>query len=176
MTPEENFFDKRTNRRSFLMKALWGSGGLVGLLVSIPVIGALLAPLFRYTPAEWRKVGKVSDFQLGKTVMVTFRNSDPLPWSGKTSETASWLRKVSDTDFIAFSVNCRHLGCPVRWQEDAEIFLCPCHGGVYNKDGSRAAGPPQLGLAKYKVRIQNEEVEILASPIPITTLLEKRSG
>ena len=176
MTPEENFFDKKTNRRSFLMKALWGTGGLVGLLVPIPVIGALLAPLFRYTPAEWRKVGKVSDFQTGKTVMVTFRNSDPLPWSGKTSETASWLRKVSDTDFIAFSVNCRHLGCPVRWQEDAEIFLCPCHGGVYNKDGSRAAGPPQLGLAKYKVRIQNEEVEILASPIPITTLLEKRSG
>ena len=176
MTPEENFFDKKTNRRSFLMKALWGSGGLVGLLVSIPVIGALLSPLFRYTPAEWRKVGKVSDFQTGKTVMVTFRNSDPLPWSGKTSETASWLRKVSDTDFIAFSVNCRHLGCPVRWQEDAEIFLCPCHGGVYNKDGSRAAGPPQLGLAKYKVRIQNEEVEVLASPIPITTLLEKRSG
>ena len=63
MTPEENFFDKKTNRRSFLMKALWGTGGLVGLLVSIPVIGALLSPLFRYTPAEWRKVGKVSDFQ-----------------------------------------------------------------------------------------------------------------
>ena len=176
MTPEEKFLVKKTNRRSFLMKVLWGSSGLVGLLVSIPVIGALIAPLFRYTPVEWRKVGKVSDFQTGKTAMVKFRNSNPLPWSGKTSKTASWLRKISDTEFIAFSVNCRHLGCPVRWQEDAEIFLCPCHGGVYNKDGSRAAGPPQLGLAKYKVRIKNEDVEVLASPIPITTLLEKSRG
>ena len=176
MNSEENIFDKKTHRRTFLIKVLWVLSGIVGILVSIPVIGALIAPLFRVTSREWRKVGKVSDFQSGKTVMVKFRNSDPLPWSGETSKTASWLRKISDTEFIAFSVNCRHLGCPVRWQEDAEIFLCPCHGGVYNKDGSRAAGPPPLGLAKYKVRIQNEYVEIQASPIPITTLLDKKSG
>jgi menaquinol-cytochrome c reductase iron-sulfur subunit len=174
MNSDENLADKKTNRRSFLIKLLLGSSGIVGILVSIPVVGALLAPLFRYTPRKWRTVGKISDFQSGKTVLVKFRNSDPLPWSGETSKTASWLRKISDNEFIAFSVNCTHLGCPVRWQEDAEIFLCPCHGGVYNKDGSHAAGPPPLGLAQYKVRVEDNKVEILASPIPITTLFEKK--
>jgi menaquinol-cytochrome c reductase iron-sulfur subunit len=169
MTDNE-VYNEKINRRSFIMKILMGFSWLVGLLLSIPVFGALFAPLVRSTPPEWRKVGKVSDFQVGKTVMVKFRNSSPLPWSGETSKTASWLRKVSENEFVAFSVNCTHLGCPVRWIADAELFMCPCHGGVYNKDGSRAAGPPPKGLSHYNVRIRNGEVEILTSPVPITNL------
>ncbi len=167
---------EKINRRSFLIKILTGASAFITMLVSIPVIGALVAPVVRPTPPTWRKVGKVSDFDIGKTVMVKFRNSSPLPWSGQTSKSASWLRKISDNQFVAFSVNCTHLGCPVRWEADAELFLCPCHGGVYNKDGTRAAGPPPSGLAHYNVRINNNYVEILASPIPITTLLEKKHG
>jgi menaquinol-cytochrome c reductase iron-sulfur subunit len=166
----------KMNRRSFVIKLLTGASGFVTLLVSIPVIGALVAPVVRPIPPAWRKVGKVADFETGKTVMVKFRNSSPLPWSGQTSKTASWLRKISEHQFVAFSVNCTHLGCPVRWEADAELFLCPCHGGVYNKDGSRAAGPPPAGLTHYRVRLKNDNVEILASPIPITTLLEKKHG
>ena len=167
---------EKINRRDFILKVLYGFSGLISLLVTVPVFGALVAPLVRSTPPAWRKVGRVSDFETGKTVMVKFRNSSPLPWSGETSKTASWLRKISEENFIAFSVNCTHLGCPVRWEAGAELFLCPCHGGVYNKDGSRAAGPPPKDLAKYQVRIRNQNVEILASPIPITNLLEENNG
>ena len=47
----------------------------------------------------------------------------------------------SDDEFVAFSVNCAHLGCPVRWLREAHLFMCPCHGGVYYEDGRVAAGP-----------------------------------
>jgi menaquinol-cytochrome c reductase iron-sulfur subunit len=47
--------------------------------------------------------------------------------------------------------------------------MCPCHGGVYYEDGSVAAGPPPRGLYQYPVRVNNGQVEIMASPIPITT-------
>lgn len=161
---------EKIDRRNFLTKILLGFSGLITLLVSIPVVGALIAPLVRSTPPVWRKVGKISDFQTGKTVMVKFRNASPLPWSGETSLTASWLRKNSDNNFVAFSVNCTHLGCPVRWIPDSELFLCPCHGGVYNKDGQRVAGPPPKGLTHYKVRLRNGEVEIQTNPVPITNL------
>jgi menaquinol-cytochrome c reductase iron-sulfur subunit len=50
---------------------------------------------------------------------------------------------------------------------DAEIFLCPCHGGVYNKDGSNAAGPPPKKLNRYPIRINNSIIEILTSPVPM---------
>ncbi len=162
--------NEKTNRRKFLVRILLLFNAFVGIVIAFPVIGALLAPLFRKTPETWRKVGSVDSFEVGKTVLVKFRDASPLPWSGITAQTASWLRRESKDQFIAFSVNCAHLGCPVRWIADADIFLCPCHGGVYNKDGSYAAGPPPHGLAKYPVRVRNNQVEILSSPIPITNI------
>ena len=85
------------------------------------------------------------------------------------ARTAAWLRRESDDRFIAFSVNCTHLGCPVRWLPDANLFMCPCHGGVYYGDGTVAAGPPPHPLPRYPVRVREGQVEILTSPLPITT-------
>lgn len=164
-----NTIEDKQNRRSFLVKMLIGLSALVAAAVSIPVISALIEPLTRKKDRVWRTVGRLGDFTIGNTVLVKFTNADPLPWSGVTDQTASWLRRVSQGEFIAFSVNCAHLGCPVRWVADAEIFLCPCHGGVYNKDGSLAAGPPPHGLDQYPVRIEGDEVQIRTTPIPITT-------
>ncbi len=163
------------DRRSFIIKLLWGLSALLGVLTLIPVIGALFAPLLRNTPMAWRTVGKVGDFEIGKTVLVKYKNASPLPWSGLSSESASWLQRVSATEFHAYAINCTHLGCPVRWEPDAELFLCPCHGGVYYKDGSYAAGPPPYGLNKYPIRIRNNNVEIQTSPVPITHIGGKRS-
>jgi menaquinol-cytochrome c reductase iron-sulfur subunit len=162
--------NNKINRRSFFINLGMVLSALIGILIAIPVVGALLAPLFRQTPQIWRRVGKVEQFQKGKTVLVKFKDASSQPWSGTVSQTASWLRRVSENSFIAFSVNCAHLGCPVRWIEEAELFLCPCHGGVYNKDGSYAAGPPPHGLRTYPVRIKKGNVEIEASAIPITNL------
>jgi menaquinol-cytochrome c reductase iron-sulfur subunit len=160
----------KIDRRSFLIRIGIFLSGLLGIILAIPVVGALLDPLFRKTANTWRSVGNVPEFEIGKTVLVRFRNASPLPWSGNVDQTASWLRRVSNDTFVAFSVNCSHLGCPVRWIADAELFLCPCHGGVYNKDGSYAAGPPPHGLRKYPVRIRKGKVEIEASAIPITNI------
>ena len=161
---------EKLDRRSFIIKVLWGLSTLLGVLVLIPVLSALFAPLFRKVPKAWRTIGNVDDFEIGKTVLVKFKNALPLPWSGLSSESASWLQRKNKSEFIAFSINCAHMGCPVRWVPDAELFLCPCHGGVYNKDGSYAAGPPPHGLSRYPVRIRNNRVEIQTSPVPITNI------
>lgn len=161
---------EKLDRRSFIIKVLWGLSTLLGVLVLIPVLSALFAPLFRKVPKAWRTIGNVDDFEIGKTVLVKFKNALPLPWSGLSSESASWLQRKNKSEFIAFSINCAHMGCPVRWVPDAELFLCPCHGGVYNKDGSYAAGPPPHGLSRYPVRIRNNKVEIQTSPVPITNI------
>ena len=81
--------------------------------------------------------------------------------------TAAWLRRLDSGGFVAFAVNCAHLGCPVRWLAKANLFMCPCHGGVYYADGSVAAGPPPHGLFQYPVRVHDGQVEILASAVPI---------
>jgi quinol---cytochrome c reductase iron-sulfur subunit, bacillus type len=158
------------SRYSFILKLIWTAAGLITLILSVPVIAAMVEPLLRKRQEVWRSVGNVNDFKIGETILVSFMNASALPWAPMSEKTASWLRRVSSNEFVAYTINCAHLGCPVRWLPDAEIFMCPCHGGVYNKDGSVAAGPPPHNLDRYPVRIMNGNAEIMASPVPITTL------
>jgi len=164
LTPEEIV----TRRRFFECLSI-GMSAICALIIGLPIVGFILAPLFRKSPGQWISLGKVDDFKIGQTVNVTFADPSPLPWAGITAKTAAWLRRENEETFIAFSVNCTHLGCPVRWLADAELFMCPCHGGVYYKDGSVAAGPPPHPLTRYEMRIENGEVKLKSAPIPITT-------
>jgi len=154
-------------RRRFLARVSIGLGGCMGVAIGAPMVGFVVAPLLSKVPHEWRPVGKVKDFKVGETVNVTFMDASPLPWAGITAKTGAWLRRVSEDKFEAFAVNCAHLGCPVRWLPDAELFMCPCHGGVYYADGTVAAGPPPHPLSQYKSRIHGDDVEIYTDPIPI---------
>jgi menaquinol-cytochrome c reductase iron-sulfur subunit len=158
------------NRREFFTKLSIILGSIATAMVGIPVIGSILAPIFKKPDPVWRQVGHINNFNIGETVKVSYEDPSPLPWAGVTARSAAWLRRDDNEKFTAFSVNCAHLGCPVRWISGAKLFMCPCHGGVYYEDGSVAAGPPPRGLYTYPVRVNNGQVEILASPIPITTM------
>lgn len=158
-----------SDRRSFHARLSLILSSIIGALIVLPGISFVLAPLFRKTPERWRPVGKVGDFDKGTTVLVHFEDPSPEIWAGVTAETAAWLRRVDDSQFIAFSINCRHLGCPVRWIEGPALFMCPCHGGVYYSDGTVAGGPPPEALARYQVRVRDGNVEIHTAPVPLTT-------
>lgn len=152
-------------RRKFFIRLSIALSSLGAALVALPSVAFLLG--LRKSPQIWRTVGKLGDFQIGSTVNVSFQDSSPLPWAGVTAQTAAWLRRVSDREFIAFSMICTHLGCPVRWLPDADLFMCPCHGGVFYANGQVASGPPPKPLNRYPVRVYNDEVQILTTPVSI---------
>ncbi|MFZ1890439.1 MAG: ubiquinol-cytochrome c reductase iron-sulfur subunit [Candidatus Binataceae bacterium] len=154
-------------RRAFVVKLSLGLMGLAAALVAVPIVGFLIGPLIRKFPAIWRPIGKAESFAVGKTVLVSFRDPSPMAWAGVTAETAAWLRRDASGEFTAFAVNCTHLGCPVRWLPDANLFMCPCHGGVYYSNGTVAGGPPPRPLFQYPVRVNNGMVEIRTSAVPI---------
>jgi menaquinol-cytochrome c reductase iron-sulfur subunit len=156
------------SRRKFLARLSLAVGGIGALIVTVPVVGFIIAPFFERKQEVWRSVGKVESFKIGETTAVKYEDASPLPWAGVTARSAAWLRRVNADTFIAFSINCTHLGCPVRWLAEANLFMCPCHGGVYYQDGTVAAGPPPLPLPRYPVRVINGEVQIQTAPIPIT--------
>lgn len=156
-----------TGRRRFLIALSAFMGTLGATLVAVPTIGFIFSPLTRKRKEVWRSVGPVDKFKTGETVAVSFENADPLPWDGEMARTGAWLRRQSDQEFIAFALNCTHLGCPVRWRAEANLFLCPCHGGVYYSNGAVAGGPPPRPLPRYKVRIRDGQVEIQTERIPI---------
>jgi Rieske Fe-S protein len=76
------------------------------------------------------------------------------------------VRRETSSEFKVFAINCAHLGCPVRWFPQSQLFMCPCHGGVYYGDGSRASGPPERGLFTYNWQIVSGELQIDAGQMP----------
>jgi menaquinol-cytochrome c reductase iron-sulfur subunit len=164
-TPEE------LTRRGFLTKISVAATAGVAALIGVPILGYLLGPLLQPTDQQWRAVGMVDEFAVGQTALVSFEEPSPLKWAGQTALTAAYLRRNSADPtaaqaFTAFAVNCTHLGCPVNWQPDARIFLCPCHGGVYYEDGERASGPPPRGLYHCVWRVRDGRLEVQAPHLP----------
>jgi menaquinol-cytochrome c reductase iron-sulfur subunit len=164
----DSFRDAALDRRRFLAWLSICSGSLAAALVGLPVVGFILAPVFRASPHHWVAVGPADRFTIGDTVLVSFENPSAMSWAGVTGRTGAWLRRVEENEFIAFVLNCSHLGCPVHWEPASELFMCPCHGGVYYADGAVAAGPPPIPLQRFRVRVRNGHVELDSRPIPIT--------
>ena len=58
-------------------------------------------------------------------------------------------RKELLSQLNVLSNSCAHLGCPVRWFSEKQLFLCPCHGGLYDINGGWVGGPPPRGMYRY---------------------------
>jgi Rieske Fe-S protein len=74
-----------------------------------------------------------------------------------------YLRLESDTvgaPVIAISNRCTHLGCPVRYIEASRRFICPCHGGVFDRDGRVEGGPVKRPLNRYRTRVYDGTVYV----------------
>jgi len=157
------------SRRGFFTKLGILFNGLAAAVLAVPVVGFLASSITRGRGngyLSWVPLGPVSNFPEGETRLATFRNPYVMPTDGKTVDTACWVRRIAGDQFQVFAINCAHLGCPVRWFQQSGLFMCPCHGGAYYRDGSRASGPPERGLFEYPNRVENGVVTIHAGELP----------
>ena len=161
--------ENNISRRGLFMKLGILFNGLVASALAAPLVGFLLSSVTRGRAGaylSWVPLGRVSEFPEGETRLATFRNPYVTPTDGKTVDTSCWVRRIDGEQFQVFAVNCAHLGCPVRWFPQSELFMCPCHGGAYYQDGSRASGPPERGLFEYPHRVENGLITIQAGELP----------
>jgi menaquinol-cytochrome c reductase iron-sulfur subunit len=155
------------SRRSFLMNVGIALNAAMALVIATPVVAYVLGPVLRRKEyLEWISVGEVSDFPVGETKLITFSNPFSDPWDGATAKVPAYVRHAAPNEFTVFAINCAHLGCPVRWFSESQLFMCPCHGGVYYADGSRASGPPERGLFTYELKVQGRKLLIDAGQMP----------
>ena len=155
------------SRRNFLLKFSLALNGIVGAAMAVPILGYLLGPMKKDLPkGAWIGLGSLEQYPEGETRLATFRNPTTTPWDGQTGEVSCWVRRIAGQKFQVFAINCAHLGCPVRWFEESKLFMCPCHGGAYYQDGSRASGPPERGLFEYKYKVVNNALSIDVHGLP----------
>jgi len=156
------------SRRAFLFKLSVLLNAAVGAVLAVPLVGYLLGPALKKSSASgaWIALGNIADFPIGATTLVDFRSPVASFDDGETAKVACWVRRIADQQFQVFAINCAHLGCPVRWFAQSKLFLCPCHGGAYYEDGSRASGPPERGLFEYKYKLTGDSLVIHAGDMP----------
>jgi menaquinol-cytochrome c reductase iron-sulfur subunit len=161
------FEGETITRRRFMTGSAHTAGGIAAAAFTLPALGFALGPIFKSTPHSWETVGPVGNFSANNYVPVVLTLT---PGIGEAGKTTVYVRKFNpeiDTDpydrntpYIAISSRCAHLGCPVRWVDAAERFICPCHGGVYDLLGRRVGGPPVRPLDRFYTRVVGELLQI----------------
>jgi menaquinol-cytochrome c reductase iron-sulfur subunit len=159
------------SRRGMLVKLGLLFNGAVGVILAVPIVRYILSPIIRARKPgydSWLALGPLGQFPEGQTRLATYRSPLVDPSDGETANIPCWVRRVSGEKFQVFAINCAHLGCPVRWFPQSGLFMCPCHGGVYYSDGSRASGPPERGLFEYSYKVEQGNLLIKAGEMPTT--------
>ena len=173
---------ERFPRSRFLEGATLGLGGVIGGVVTVPVLGFAVIPAFIGDAVKGHDVdlGALTDFPEGKWWIATFMSN---PAEGEVSRRTAFVRNngllQGKPSFTIISNRCAHLGCPVQANgpslgkpvntqgKNGQVHLvptqpagfgCPCHGGQYDTEGNRTAGPPVRALDRYDYLIDNGSV------------------
>jgi len=158
--------DLPPSRRGFLFTLGLALSAAASTLAAIPVIGYIFGPVRGRAGQAWIKLGAAASFPEGHTRLATYENPVRVAWDGATAKVACWVRHIEGDRFQVFAANCAHLGCPVRWFAQSRLFLCPCHGGAYYEDGSRASGPPPRGLFEYEYQVRDGVLWVRGGQLP----------
>jgi len=180
---------ERFSRNKFLEFSTLGLGGVIGGIVTVPVAGFAVLPAFLKQKKHEIDVGPVTDFAEGQWYVATFMFD---PSEGDVSRRTAFIRNNGSTgnvpSFTIISNRCAHLGCPVQANGPSGAILgmkdvieqtkngkvtlsptvpagfgCPCHGGQYDTEGNRTAGPPVRALDRYDFEIKNGHVVLLST-------------
>ena len=157
------------SRRDVFAKIGLLLNGLAVAVLATPVVGYVLSPILRGERGRyksWVSLGELDEFPEGQTRLAKFQNPVSSTWDGDTDHIPCWVRRMQGDQFQVFAINCAHLGCPVRWFAQSGLFMCPCHGGVYYQDGSRASGPPPRGLFEYPYKVEAGKLMIETGQLP----------
>lgn len=148
---------RRLSRRQFAILGTQLVGAIVTLALGIPIIGFLISPLFRRQQVVERMVGDISG--VGNDP-VKFTVAFPQnAWAVPDGEVAVYVVRTGQNLKVLSNV-CTHMQCPVRWEAAISKFLCPCHGGLYKRDGSYDGGPPPKPLPEYVHRLDGSVLYI----------------
>ncbi|MBD0289915.1 MAG: Rieske 2Fe-2S domain-containing protein [Thermoleophilia bacterium] len=178
----------RYPRSVFLEGATLGIGAAIGGVVTLPALGFAVLPAFVGQDYESVDVGPLENFPEGEWIVTKFRSveNEPEDVSRRTAYIRNNGVQNGTPSFTIISNRCVHLGCPVRPQglteEPQKVetktgnvelaktapsgFGCPCHGGAYDIEGNRTAGPPVRALDRYTYSIRDGSL-VLGQPYSV---------
>lgn len=147
--------DEQVNRRDFMKAAIIAIGGAIGGAIGLPAIAYIIGPAQVQDNENWIRLGSFSKAELNVPTLFKTTLETQTGWVSSEEEISAYVLTENGQDFSVMSNICTHLGCRVRWIPDKEGFYCPCHNGVFAKDGTVISGPPPRPLDRFEYRVEN---------------------
>lgn len=171
------------SRSRFLEASTLGLGAVMGAAITVPSVGFMVAPAFSKQRNKDADVGPLGNFPKDIFMVATFLLDKD---QGDVSRRTAYIRYNGELEgqpsFTVLSNRCAHLGCPVQpngpidekatneyetsngpvrlMPSNPAGFGCPCHGGAYDVEGNRTAGPPTRALDRYEYSIVDGHLHI----------------
>ena len=150
--------DPESDRRTFLLSAIYGLWSFISLMLAIPSAVYLFWPPRPKKADVWTEAGKLSELHLNTPVELVFRRNRVDGWKVSSEKATAWGIKLSEAEVIAFAPQCPHLGCAYHWNTIKKEFLCPCHASTFSVQGDVLSGPAQRGLDRYDLKIEGDKL------------------
>lgn len=145
----------KMSRRDMMKAAIFGIGGLIGASIVVPAIGYIIGPALKQAQDTWIRLGSVSKVQLNEPTLFKATVETQTGWIDTQEEVSAYVLTENGKDFAALSNICTHLGCRIRWIAEEGKFFCPCHNGVFARDGSVVSGPPPRPLDRFETKVED---------------------
>jgi menaquinol-cytochrome c reductase iron-sulfur subunit len=146
------------DRRSALVRlVLAGTGLITGALAAL--VGLVAAPQATAHDKRWRRVISLNELADDGPTQAVLAERHADGWYQTRRQSVVFIDREGD-GYRVLSATCSHLGCRVRWDTDSTQFRCPCHGGVYDRDGRVVSGPPPAPLARLAARVNPETSDL----------------
>jgi len=181
--------EQEASRKTFLSAMTLGLGAAIGAIVTIPSLVFAGVPPFRkgegFVDVDV-DLGPLDTFNEGEWLITRFSMNPEL---GDVAERLAYVRfnglLEGEPSFTILSNRCVHLGCPVQANgpttpEKQRTYLagrrkvtytpvlpagfgCPCHGGQYNTEGNRTAGPPVRALDRWAYKVVDGRLRLVGA-------------
>ncbi len=154
--------DYMISRRGFVGGIVGLIGAIMSTVIGLPVVGYVVSPaLKKGGREEWLTLAPASAAEPGVPTPFTFSRMKEVGWRRVRINRTVYAITNDGENVTVFSDACTHLSCKVHWDAERNAFVCPCHNGVFDKEGNVVSGPPPRPLDRFEAKIENDQLMIL---------------
>lgn len=149
------------NRRDFVKVITGFLGTLIGGIIGIPAVGYFLGPALTSQSSKERDIeaGPVENYPEGVPILFSFNITKVNGWERTVNSHGVYILR-SGSEVRVLSNVCTHLSCRVKWRDDLQEYICPCHDASFSKEGGIIKGPQPRPLDELQSEIRDGKVFI----------------
>lgn len=158
---DRSIADSQVTRRRFLSWGIGGIGAAMAAILVVPIAKYLAHPALQTESSKWTVLAPLTEIKAGQPALFKVSIEKTSGWVKSNTEASVYVDTTDGKTFTVVSNTCTHLGCPIRWDNGRQLYLCPCHNGMFDRKGNVAGGPPPRPLDRYQTKVEDGKLFIM---------------